>query len=151
MKKRVVSIIIFLFVVSMIVLWFIPVHFLCEVEPVEVVAIKVLNGNSGNEFEITNFEDIATIVNNIKEIAFKKYGVSFNIDYGYYLAFIDANGEEIASLGVQNSRMIRKDITQKCAAFYSCDGELGIVTDYLKSLEALQFPDYDKDPSFPDS
>lgn len=74
--------------------------------------------------------------------------VCSGVGYWYYLSFISKNGEEIVSLGIQNSRFLRKDISQGCAAFYNCDGELGSVTDYLESIENIQFPDYKKDRDF---
>ena len=33
-------------------------------------------------------------------------------------------------------------------AFYRCNGELDIIAEYLENLEAIQFPDYNKDPDF---
>lgn len=147
MKKK-IYIFIFLCIVCIFVWWFMPVYFLSGIDPVEIKKIRVYNGNSENEFVIIEPGDIAFIVNSIKEISFSKYKIISEAEYWYYLSFISENGEEIVSLGIQNSRFVRKDISQKYAAFYNCNGELGAVADYLKSIEGTQFPDYDKDPDF---
>lgn len=149
MKKR-IYIFIFLCIVCIFVWWFIPVYFLSGIAPVEIKEIRVYNGNSENKFVIIEPDDIAFIVNSIKEISFSKYEIISEAEYWYYLSFISNNGEEIVSLGIQNSRFVRKDISQKYAVFYNCNGELGAVADYLKSIEGAQFPDYDKDPDFVD-
>ena len=150
-SKIIISIIVLLFIACGLAWWFMSNHFLRGVEPEDVVMIKVFNGNNGDEFEITNPDDISYVVNAIKNITFKKEDfASEEASYWYHLTFINEKGEEIESLGVQNPRIMQKNITQKWVAFYRCDGELSLVGDYLESLEAAQFPDYNKDPNFPD-
>lgn len=148
MKKKLIYAMIFLLIAGKYGWRLIPVHFLSEMEPTEIVAIKAVNHGNGNEYEITDSDDIAMIVNGIQEITFKMEGIYSEVDAWYCLTFMNANGEEIASLGVQNARFVRKDIAQKYAVFYLGDGELRIVADYLGSLEKLHFPDYDRDPDF---
>ncbi len=148
MKKYIYIFIFLCIVCSISGWWFMPVYFLRDADPVEVNEIRVYNGNSENEFVIMEPGDIAFIVNSIKEISFKKYEICSEAGYWYYLSFISKNGEEIESLGIQNSRYLRKDISQGCAAFYSCEGELGAAADYLESIEGTQFPDYKKDRDF---
>lgn len=150
MNKKIFYITILFFIVCMMTWWYVPVHFLSEIEPEEVVAIKVFNGNNGDEFEIISPNDISVIMNHIKQITFKKDSITSGIDYWYTLTFINENREEIESLSVQNHRIMRKDIAQKWSFFYHCDNELSAVGDYLESLEAIQFPDYNKDPDFSD-
>ena len=147
-KKSIVCIMVLLFVVCGLVWRFLPVHFPNEIEPEKIVKIKVYNGNNGGEFEITDPDEITQIVNSIKQIAFKKEGFISEVQHWYYLTLINENGEEMESLGVQNSRVLIKDIAQKYMGVYRCDGELSEVGDYLESLEAVQFPDYNKDPDF---
>lgn len=147
-KKTIVCITVLLFAVCGLVWRFLPVHFPNEIEPENVVKIIVFNGNNGDEFKITDPDEITRIVNGITQIAFKKEGFISEVQHWYYLTLINENGEETESLGVQNSRILVKDITQKCMGIYRCDGELSEVGDYLESLEAAQFPDYNKDPDF---
>jgi len=141
------GILILLFRIVTVAWWFMPVHFLSEIEVEEVAAIKVFNGNNQNEFEIVNPDDISIIVEQIKQTSFRKEAISSEVDYWYCLIFINKSGEEIGSLGIQNKRIIRKDITQRHAAFYRGDEGLGVAADYLDKLESVQFPDYKKDPS----
>ena len=148
-SKIIVCITVLLFMACGLVWWFMAIHFLRGVEPEDVVMINVFNGNNGDEFEITNPDDISYVVNAIKQITFKKEDFAAEeVSYWYRLTFINENGEEVESLAVQNPRIIQKNITQKGVAFYRCDGELSVVGDYLESLEAARFPDYNRDPDF---
>lgn len=149
--KIIVSITVLLFIACGLAWWFMSVHFLGGVEPEDVVMIIVFNSNNGDEFQITNPDDISCVVNAIKQITFKKEEfASEEVPYWYHLTFINENGEEVESLALQNPRILRKNVTQKGVVFYRCDGELSVVGDYLESLEAAQFPDYNRDPDFPD-
>ena len=147
-KKSIVCIVVLLFGVCGLVWRFLPVHFPNEIEPEKVVKIKVFNGINGDEFEITDQDEIIQIVNGIKQIDFKKEGFISEVQHWYYLTLINESGEETESLGVQNSRFLVKDITQKYMGIYRCDGELSEIGDYLENLEAVQFPDYNRDPDF---
>lgn len=93
-----------------------PVHFLREVELEEIAAIKVFNGNNGDEFEVTDSDDIFYIVNSIKQITLKKDNFTSGVDYYYILTFINENGEEIDSFGIQNYYFMRRG-----DAFYRCE------------------------------
>ena len=64
-SKIVVGAIALLFIASGLIWWFMPVHFLREVELEEVATIIVFNGNNSDEFEVTNLDDISFIMNNI--------------------------------------------------------------------------------------
>ncbi len=147
MKKK-IYIFIFLCIVCIFVWWHIPVYFLSGIDPIEIKEIRVYNGNSGNEFVIIEPDGIAFIVNSIKAISFRKDEIISGVDYWYYLSFINKNGEEAESLGIQNFRFLRKAISQKYEVFYYCNGELQAIGDYLESIEGTQFPDYNKDPDF---
>ena len=143
-KKYGIILCVLLFIVCGLIWWFMPVHFLLEVELEEVAMIKVFNGNNGDEFEVTNPDDISYIANTIKQITLKKDSFTSGVDYYYILTFINENGEEMDSFGIQNPYIMRRD-----NAFYRCNGELGTVAEYLENLEAIQFPDWNKDPDFP--
>ena len=141
--KIVVGCVVLLFVVCGLIWWFMPVHFLRAVEPEKVATIMVFNGNNGDEFEITNADDISYILNTIKQITLKKDSFTSGVDYYYTLTFINEDGEEVDSFGIQNPYIMRKG-----DAFYRCNGELGTVAEYLENLEAIQFPDWNKDSDF---
>lgn len=142
--KIVVGCVVLLFIVCGFIWWFMPVHFLREVEPEEVATIIVFNGNNGDEFEITNSDDISYIVNAIQQISLKKDQYISGADYYYNLIFVNENGEEIDYFGIQNHIYMRRD-----DFFYRCNEDLSMIEEYLESLEAIQFPDWNKDPDFP--
>ena len=141
--KILIGIITVLFVVSGLVWWFKPVHFLRGVEPEEVAVITVFKGNNSDEFEITDPDDISHIVNAIKQISLKKDQYISGADYYYNLTFVNENGEEIDHFGIQNHIYMRRD-----DFFYRCNEDPSMIAEYLKGLEAIQFPDYNKDPDF---
>ena len=108
--------------------------------------IKVYNGNNGNEFEITDAEDISIIVNEIKTVAFQKEELFRKADCWYYMTFINESGAEIDSFGILNRYYIAKEN----GAVYRCDGQLDIIGEYMDNLEEQRFPDtHSQDPDFP--
>lgn len=129
-----------------LVWWLLPVRLLSGVEPEEIAAIEVINGNNGDQFVIADAEDISRIVNGIRQVNFRKKGFGSDIDFWYQLTFIEGNGEKITSIRIRNTRYAQKDITGKQVLYYYCDGELDEVGSYLESLEAALFPDYKRDP-----
>ena len=141
--KVVAGCVVLLLIACGLIWWFMPVYFLREVEPEEVATIIIFNGNNGDEFEVTKPDDISYIVNSIKQITLRKDNFTSGVDYYYILTVINENGEEIDSFGIQNNYFMRRD-----DAFYRCNGELNIVAEYLENLEAIQFPDWNKDPDF---
>lgn len=64
--------------------WFLPVHFLRGVEPEEVAAVIVSNGNNGDIFALTGPDDISYIVNSVKQISLRKYGRVPGAGYYYF-------------------------------------------------------------------
>lgn len=124
--------------------WFLPVRFLRGVEPEEIATIFVRNANNGDEFEVTHPDDISWLVGSLKEISLRKNGFVPGTDCYYLLTVLGKNGEEVDSFGIQNYYYMRRG-----DFFYRCNGQLNTVAEYLEHLEAIQFPDYKKDPDFP--
>lgn len=143
-SKIILGSIALLLIVCGIVRWYMPVRFLRGVEAEDVAAVTVFNANNGDEFDITDSDNISCIVNAIKQITLKKEYYSSGVDYYYTLTIIGKNGEEIDSFGIQNENFMRKG-----DAFYRCNEEPGIVAEYIENIEAELFPDYNKDPDFP--
>lgn len=87
--------------------WWFPTHILEEIETNKISIIKVVNKNSGNEFEITDSNDVSIIVEGIGEKTFRKKSVnSENIAYWYQLTFYGENGKEIETLDIQNKHIV---------------------------------------------
>ena len=141
--KMAIGCIVIVIIACGLIWWVMPVHFLRGAAPEEVAGIKVFNGNNGDEFEVTDPDGISYIVNTIQQIALKRDSFTSGVDYYYSLTFINENGEEVDSFGIQNPYVIRRD-----NAFYRCNGELGPVAEYLENIEAALFPDWNKDPDF---
>ena len=118
-----------------ILLWQLPTYFLRDTEPEEIASIHIFNGNSGNEFEVTDTEDIAFITEHIRQSAFKKDRCSLMYSgFLYRMHFVHADGQKIQSFIVNSDDTIRKD-----PFFYTCDGNMGVVA-YLEHLENERFP-----------
>ena len=146
--KIVIGILALLLMICGLAWWFLPVRFLRGVAPEEVVTVQVCNGNNGHEFEITDANAISYLVKEIQQIAFQKEGFAAEVPIWYQLTFFNKSGEKIVTFGVQNTNLMRKEMTQKWTVFYGCHGELNAVGEELERLESAQFPDYNKDPAF---
>lgn len=143
MKKKTtimvsILIVIAVFILSSVIWWFSPKHFLKNVKFEEIASIEVFNGNDGNRFTIIDKNDIAFISENIKSISMKKDSISMGMGTTYNLRFLNKNGNEIDKFTIMSSTIIRSGLI-----FYECNGELQQVEDYLIKLERVQFPDTD--------
>lgn len=99
-------------------------------------------------------------------------------EYDYILSLQNATTEELAEMGLTRAQanevisefeaalqeraslpdetllamgykhIIKKYISDKFTIYYYCNEGLDVVTDCLERAEALQFPDYNKDPDF---
>ena len=138
MKKKVPVVIgiIALMIVGTAIWWFSPKSFLANVEEEEIAYIEVFNGNDGNQFTISEPDDIFFLTDSIKSVSMKKDRISMGMGTTYNLRFLNAEGNEIDKFIIMTSSTIRKGIV-----FYECDGELEQVEDYLINLEKVQFPD----------
>jgi beta-lactamase regulating signal transducer with metallopeptidase domain len=103
-------------------------YFLKNVEPEEVIRISVFDGNNGWGFNITDEDEIAFIVNNIKSIPADRSELSLGYSgYSFRMTFADSKGSTITEF-ILNDGSIRKD-----PFFYILD--CGDCFDYLKELE----------------
>lgn len=124
--------------VFLLLWWFMPTRFLRDVSPQEIAAIEVVNGSNGNRFKITAPEDIAFIVEHIRQPQFHKTQLSLFYTGTYYqMGFMDANGTEIDHFYINSYRLIRKD-----PFFYECGESMGVI-EYMENLEKTQFPQQD--------
>lgn len=133
-----ILIVVALFVLGSTIWWFFPKHFLKNVKCEEIASIEVFNGNDGNQFIITDKNDIAFILDNIKSVSMEKDGVSMGMGTSYNLRFLNKKRNEIDKFIIMSPTTIRSGLI-----FYECNGELQQVEDYLIELEEAQFPDTD--------
>lgn len=126
----------------------VPVRFLQDVDPAGVVEMQVVNGLTGDEFSVTDPEDISRILTGIQQITFRKKEIISTIDPWYHLTLLNDSGEAVGVLELQNPSCVRKNVTPKRAIFFYCHGELNEVGEELEGLGAVLLSDFDRDPEF---
>lgn len=133
MKKRyIVFGIAVLLIVFGFVWWNSETVFLESVSSDNISVIKVRNGRTGNQFEISSKEDISYVVENIHSHSFHKSGISlFRMGTWYTLSFTDEHGSTVSEFMINENDVIRDD-----PFFYQTDnGNMQNITDYLTNLE----------------
>ena len=132
-KRNIIRSLIAVIVILLVLLavwYFSPRTFLKGVEAGDVTAIAVLDGNTGNGFDIDDPEEIQAIVENIQSTPMKRDKISVNYSgFSFRMNFYGENGRVLDSFVVNSTDTIRSD-----PFFYCCDG--GLCYDYLGELEA---------------
>ena len=110
--------------------WFYaPVTFLKDVPPERVAGIRVFDGNTGEELEITGGEEIRHIVENLRSVRLRRSGISLlHAGYRFRMTFLDAEGGVLEELTVNSETTIRRD-----PFFYTSEAG-GLCYDYLWGL-----------------
>lgn len=112
-----------------LVWYFSTIDFLRGVEPSDVKSMSVFDGNTGQDFDISDTGEIRYIVENIQDNKMERDKVSIGYSgYGFRVYFYDKAGKKIESFIINSADTIRKD-----PFFYRCDGDL--CYDYLEELE----------------
>lgn len=131
MKKRsVVAAAILLVICVAAVWWFAPKHFLRGVAPEEVSKIQVLDGNTGNQFEITDPEEIEALLREFQQTPMKKERISMGMGTSFRMTWLDQKGREIDFFILQTADTIVDGVV-----FYHCDGGLAHAEARLEALE----------------
>lgn len=152
MKRKsiiIISIISALLISSSLLWRFFPVKVLQDIDSEMITSIKVVNSSNGNQFEITDQYDISKFISSIQKVTFKKKEVASVPGPWYQLDFMNKNEEVVSSLEIQNYRSVRYKFFLDNAIFLYSDEEMNEICDYLQQIEAIHFPDYNKDPDFP--
>lgn len=152
MKRKsiiIISIISALLISSSLLWRFFPVKVLQDIDSEMITSIKVVNSSNGNQFEITDQDDISKFISSIQKVIFKKKEVASVPGPWYQLDFMNKNEEVVSSLEIQNYRSVRYKFFLDNAIFLYSDEEMNEICDYLQQIEAIHFPDYNKDPDFP--
>lgn len=108
MKKIIAVVLIFaVVIVSGLVWWNSPVHFL---DGEEVEYIKVFNGHNGKCYVIEDKEEVTYIVNNIANTELRKKKISLGyLGFGFRLTFFNDTGKEIDEFIINGVHNIRRD------------------------------------------
>ena len=109
--------------------YYAPVTFLKGVDPADIAAITIFDGNTGSESEITKQKDIAYIVENIQSVPVRRTGISIlEMGYRFRMTFTDEKGGVVEELTVNSEDTIRKD------PFFLTTEEGGLCFDYIWDL-----------------
>ena len=106
-----------------------PVTFLKGVDPADIAAITIFDGNTGSESEITKQKDITYIVENIQSVPVRRTGISIlEMGYRFRMTFTDEKGKLVETLTINSTDTIRKD------PFFLTSEEGGLCFDYIWDL-----------------
>ena len=109
--------------------YYAPVTFLKGVDPADIAAITIFDGNTGSESEITKQKDIAYIVENIQGVPVRRTGISIlEMGYRFRMTFTDEKGELVETLTINSTDTIRKD------PFFLTSEEGGLCFDHIWDL-----------------
>ena len=109
--------------------YYAPVTFLKGVDPADIAAITIFDGNTGSESEITKQKDITYIVENIQSVPVRRTGISIlEMGYRFRMTFTDEKGELVETLTINSADTIRKD------PFFLTSEEGGLCFDYIWDL-----------------
>ncbi|WP_186577720.1 hypothetical protein [Aquibacillus kalidii] len=106
-KRKWIILAIPIVLVLIFILTFIP-HKVVKIDPNNVSKITVFDGNTGNEIEITDNNDISHIINNLNNVTFQKEKLSIGyMGFNFRATIFDSKGNEIKSLIINSSKTIR--------------------------------------------
>ena len=109
--------------------YYAPVTFLKGVDPADIAAITIFDGNTGSESKITKQKDITYIVENIQSVPVRRTGISIlEMGYRFRMTFTDEKGELVETLTINSTDTIRKD------PFFLTSEEGGLCFDYIWDL-----------------
>ena len=134
---------------AVILLWeFFPVKVLNDIDSEEITSIQVIS-SSGNQFELTEQDNISEFVRNIQQVKFQKKDIASVPDSWYQLDFLNDTKEVVATLEIQNYHAVRYSNAFDRSLFLYSKEEMKEIGNYLEQNEAIRFPDYNRDPDFP--
>lgn len=107
-----------------------PVVFLKNVDANEISKIEVFDGNKGEQFTVTNQEEIAFIVSNIQNAKMKREKISIGrIGTRFNMQFYNLKDKKVDEFIINGEGVIRKD------PFFYIDKTESLCTDYLEAIE----------------
>lgn len=109
MKKRIWALIIIIPSVLLLsfTFTFLP-HKLVEIDPSNVAKIKVFDGTTGYQVEITDSKDIHHIITNLNEVTFQKGKPSYGyMGYSFNTTIFDHQGEPMMEFIINSTDTVR--------------------------------------------
>ncbi|WP_044022201.1 hypothetical protein [Bacillus sp. SG-1] len=112
----------------MFALTYIP-HKVVSIDPSNVSKIKIFDGNTGNQMEITDESNIKHVINNLNEVTFQKGKSSFGyMGFSFKTTIFDKKGKAIKELTIHSSDTIRYK------GFFYKSADNSIDYDYIEKL-----------------
>ena len=106
-KSIIVIGIIAVLLTAVILLWeFFPVKVLKDIDSEDITSIQVIS-SSGNQFELTEQDNISEFVRSIQQVKFQKKDIASVPGPWYQLDFLNDTKEVVATLGIQNNHAVR--------------------------------------------
>lgn len=148
-KSIIVIGIIAVLLTAVILLWeFLPVKVLKDIDPEDITSIQVIS-SSGNQFELTEQDNISEFVRSIQQVKFQKKDIALVPGPWYQLDFLNDTKEVVATMGIQNYHAVRYSSVFDRSLFLYSKEEMKEIGNYLEQNEAIRFPGYNRDPDFP--
>jgi hypothetical protein len=148
-KSIIVIGIIAVLLTAVILLWeFFPVKVLKDIDSEDITSIQVIS-SSGNQFELTEQDNISEFVRSIQQVKFQKKDIASVPGPWYQLDFLNDTKEVVATLGIQNYHAVRYSSVFDRSLFLYSKEEMKEIGNYLEQNEAIRFPDNNRDSDFP--
>lgn len=148
-KSIIVIGIIAVLLTAVILLWeFFPVKVLKDIDSEDITSIQVIS-SSGNQFELTEQDNISEFVRSIQQVKFQKKDIASVPGPWYQLDFLNDTKEVVATLGSQNYHAVRYSSVFDRSLFLYSKEEMKEIGNYLEQNEAIRFPDNNRDSDFP--
>ena len=148
-KSIIVIGIIAVLLTAVILLWeFFPVKVLKDIDSEDITSIQVIS-SSGNQFELTEQDNISEFVRSIQQVKFQKKDIASVPGPWYQLDFLNDTKEVVATLGIQNYHAGRYSSVFDRSPFLYSKEEMKEIGNYLEQNEAIRFPDNNRDSDFP--
>ncbi len=151
MKRKaiiVISVIAVLLTVVVLLWEFLSVKVLKDIDSEDITSIQVIS-SSGNQFELTEQDNISEFVRSIQQVKFQKKDIASVPGPWYQLDFLNDTKEVVATLGIQNYHAVRYSSVFDRSLFLYSKEDMKEIGNYLEQNEAIRFPDYNRDPDFP--
>lgn len=130
MWKKLIKIMILPLLVLVVFLWYrMPVRFLKNLDTEQVACIRIFDGNTGYELDVTDAASIDTILTSIQTTRVRRSGISMlHMGYRYRMTFLDASGATLGQLIMNSDKLLRHD------PFFYENEEGGLCFDYIWNL-----------------
>lgn len=130
MWKKLIKILILPLLALAVFLWYrAPVRFLKQLDAEQVACIRIFDGNTGYELDVTATDDIETILSNVQSTRVRRSGISLmRMGYRYRMTFLDASGASLGQMIMNSATTLRHD------PFFYEDEEGGLCYDYIWDL-----------------